>query len=158
MPIIQFATDNIIAIFLALILVMLVIIAISLLGRQSTQNIHPKVSIDLSGQIEQLRQAAEHHADVSAVVEMVRQLDEMDDDAIALLQSYPASVRAATWLHAINLLGSDLQAAQQQLSDAHTSSHAPQATIDHRQRRVDSLRAKLDQAIKASGYTGMHVV
>lgn len=116
--------------------------------------------VDLTPQINQLRQAAEHYTDVSAVVAMIHQLDELDHDARLKLESYPEVVRAAAWLHYINTLGSDLQAAQMKLSDAHQGKdhwaivigvHNQEELIAARQQHVDNLRAKLDKAIELSG-------
>lgn len=163
----QFILDNIAVLVTAgllLIVVLLVVIAL-ILWKGRTTHLRAQLSIGLGDQITELQRAAEHHADVSAVVSMVRQLDEMDEDAVALLGSYPESVRAAAWLHYINRLGSDLQAAQQRLSDAHQHEGAyahfyGDITTARQscQQHVDDVRAKLDKAIELSGHIRLQAV
>ena len=115
--------------------------------------------VEPSRQIDELKAAAQHYADVSAVVEMMRQLDELDEDAVALLKSYPETVRAAAWLHYTNVLGADLQHAQKQLSMAHqTYQRADSHNVKAAQAHVDSVRAKLDHAVQLSGQSGLHAI
>ena len=163
---------------LELSLYIAVIVIIALLGviawqlyRNTRVNlaVYPQLSMDLSDQIQQLKEATEHFVDVSAVVIMMRQLDELDEDALELIKSYPETVRAAALLHYVNVSGADLQAAQKSLSRAHqgqdqwysyggvgvsSQSHLIQA----RQQHVDTIRAKLDHAIELSGHTGLRAV
>lgn len=126
---------------------------VALIRKDTTPTLDLTLSAQFDEAIERLGRAVQHHADVSAVVEMVRQLD-ADPDALELLKSYPETVRAAAWLHYINTLGADLQHAQKSLSNAHTGRtqyYNQQGGIDARQKDVDAIRAKLDAAIKASG-------
>lgn len=145
------------------VVALLVVIAV-LLWKNLERHPQVRLSFELQEQINLLRRAAEHYTNVSAVVAMLQQLDELDEDAVVLLSRYPQSVRAAAWLHYINCLGSDLQLAQQQLSDAHQGvgrysrangfySSLPDAREDC-QTQVNDLRAKLDEAIKLSGQSG----
>ena len=123
-----------------------------LLWRYRNAKMQVLLPVELSRQIDELKAAAQHYADVSAVVEMMRQLDELDEDAVALLKSYPETVRATAWLHYTNVLGADLQHAQKQLSMAHqTYQRADSHSVKAAQAHVDSVRAKLDHAIKLSG-------
>jgi hypothetical protein len=127
---------------------------------------NPKFDLALKAQVDeairQIDRATSHYTDVSAVVEMVRQLD-ADPDVLELIKSYPETVRTAAWLHYINALGADLQAAQKSLSRAHqrmdTSLLGNQESfIASRQHEVDVIRAKLDAAIAASGQSGLRPV
>jgi uncharacterized protein YoxC len=112
----------------------------------------PGLDDQVNGLLNTIRQAA----DVSVVLSMIKQIQDMDEDALALLESYPASLRAAAWLHRINCLGADLQAAQQQLSDAHQGKGVYYAVRDRSaaiaqcQAHVNDLSAKLDWAIEFS--------
>ncbi len=145
-------------------LVVLAFIAVVLLARRPVTPPPREVSIDLTSQIAQIERASAHHADVSAVVSMVREIEKLDEDAVALLQNYPKAIQAAAWLHLINLLGADLQVAQQELSNANRSkggfSRANgfygdiNAARRGCQQHVDNLRAKLDAASKQSGQAG----
>lgn len=123
-----------------------------------------ELTLDFSDQIQEIQNAAKHYADVSAVVSMVRQIDELDDDAVAQLKSYPKKVQAAAWIGLINNLGLDLQKAQKNLSDAHqrkgiyTSVYEIGAARRSCQKHVDDVRAKLDAAVAASGHYGLHTV
>lgn len=149
---------------LALLLVMIffvgIIVGIMLVVAKRLRVMRqPPVVIDLTPQIQQLQAAVEHHADVSAVVAMVRQLDALDENALTLIKSYPETVRAAAWLHYINTLGADLQHAQQQLSAAHQMyRRADSINVEAAQAHVDSIRDKLDRAVELSGQTGLRVV
>lgn len=152
--------------------VIVIIVLLGIIAWQLYRNtrvslaVYPQLSLDLSNQLQQLKEAAEHYADVSAVVTMMRQLDELDEDALELIKSYPETVRAAALLHYINILGSDLQVAQQSLSNAHTGKDAwyhsgynsPAAMLEGRQKHVDTIRAKLDAAVKLSGQSGLRAV
>lgn len=146
---------------LLLIVALLAVIAVLLWGVLKKRP-QAQFLVQLNDEVARLQRAAEHHADVSAVVAMMRQLDELDEDAVELLERYPESVRAAAWLHYINRLGADLQAAQQRLSNAHqgTGPFANYYSGDlpglqkKCQQHVDDLRAKLDKAIELSGQTG----
>jgi hypothetical protein len=110
----------------------------------------------LDNQVNRLLDTIRQAADVSVVLSMVKQIQDMDEDALALLESYPASLRAAAWLHRINCLGSDLKAAQQQLSDAHQGQgmyytmRDRTAAVADCQAHVNDLSAKLDWAIEFS--------
>ncbi len=144
-------------VLLANIILILVLILMQLIrNRKSTQ---VQLSINLTNQIQRLEAAAQHHADVSAVVTMIQQLDELDEDVLELIKSYPETVRAAAWLHYVNVLGSDLQAAQLALSKVHRDHSDPNGpTIKAAQTKVDAIRVKLDKAIAASGQSGLHIV
>ncbi len=124
-------------------------------GRRVDLTFDPQLTAELKKVIDEIGQAARHHADVSAVVELVRQLD-ADPDALELIKSYPETVRAAAWLHYINQLGVALQAAQVKLQKAHDGeldalySYSHREAVTDQQQRVDNLRTKLDAAITAS--------
>ena len=109
------------------------------------------VDFDMSTQIDELKAAAQHHMEVSSVVAMVRQLNELEPDALKQLKSYPQAVRAAAMLHYTNQLGADLREAHKRLSRAHGYDgygwENQQVTA---QAHVDSLQAKLDAAIARS--------
>ncbi len=94
----------------------------------------------------------QHHMAVSAVVEMIRQLDTAEPDALKALEQYPEQVRAAAWVHYINTLGASLKEAQDYLAYCHKTYRSPGSpTIREAQTKVDSLRARLDAAVEASG-------
>ncbi len=116
-----------------------------------------QVAIDASAVLREIELATRHYVDVSAVVEMVQQLEELDENALERLKSYPESVRAAAWLHYINQLGSALQHAQADLNQSYVVSSL--ATLQtQRKAKVDELRSLLDKAILQSGQTGLRVV
>lgn len=157
----SFIVENIAVLALALlaaVVVMLVVIVVVLTRRNHSH--HVRVGVDLTAPLAEIERALSHHTDVSAVVQMVRQIDELDEDAMELLKSYPENVRAAAWLHRINCLGADLQAAQQKLSDSHqgkgsySSVMLTTTSLDaHRKRNqelVDEISNKLNSAIETS--------
>ena len=108
--------------------------------------------------INKLQQAAEHYADVSAVVSMVRQLNELDDVAIEQLKQYPEAVQAAALIHYINCLGAALQAEQSKLEENFRCNRPELAKWNRG--RIDELRKLLDEAVAMSKQTnpGLHVV
>lgn len=147
------ASTVIIAILLALIVILLAVIAFG--------QVHPhyeeQVAIDASAILREVELATRHYVNVSAVVEMVQQLEELDENALERLKSYPESVRAAAWLHYINQLGSALQHVQADLNQSYVVSSL--ATLQtQRKAKVDELRSLLDKAILQSGQTGLRVV
>lgn len=142
---------------LAAVLIVLIAIAVLLaLLLRKQQNITCTLGIQpsIDEVINRLDRAVSHYADVNAVVAMIEQLDE-HPGAIEQLQEYPEAVRTAAWLHYINILGSDLQAAQRRLSNAHQGklhyTLDQQYAIRSAQADVESIRAKLDTAIADSG-------
>jgi len=152
-----------IVILLTLVLVALVVIAFILVKRRKPISLVVDTT-NFENHLEHVMASTAHAAEVSAVLGLMKQLDDQPD-SLALIQSYPETVRAAAWLHYINRLGSDLQYAQKQLSDAHQrkgSYSSPYADIDRLrnacQQHVDSVRAKLDRAIAASGQVGLRKV
>lgn len=129
-----------------------------LIRKQANPTLDLSLSTQVSEAIQEIDRAISHHVDVSAVAEMVRQLD-ADPDVLELIKSYPETVRAAAWLHYINTLGADLQHAQKGLSKAHALYSNPQSpSTIQAQANVDAIRAKLDAAIKASGQSGLRPV
>ena len=151
------------AIYATPVLLVIVAMLIGLLLRKqgtahlkATIDVSPQMAAELEAVIHRIGAAAAHHADVSAVVELVRQLD-ANPDALELIKSYPETVRAAAWLHYVNSLGASLQVAQNCLRKAHDGSYdrsylyGHNAAVDDWQKRVDALRVKLDAAIAASG-------
>lgn len=145
-------TTLLVLIAVLLVLVVIVLFSTSRSSRTLTYNLQldPKFRNEMDGMLNGIR----HAADISAVLGLLDQLEE-NPDAVALLQNYPETVRAAAWLHYINRLGSDLQHAQSELSNAHQSNYAFPGTkemaITSAQSHVDKVRSKLDTAIKASG-------
>ena len=150
----------------ALSIVLLIVIAVLLIGvlivlvkrRKPTT-----VVLDTTGftaELDRIMKSTAHAADVSAVLGLMEGLQE-HPDALALIQDYPKTVQAAAWMHYINRLGSDLQAAQTMLSHAHqqTGPYMHEYRIDEArkacQQHVDNLQSKLDAAVKASG--GSHL-
>ena len=153
----------------ALSIVLLIVIAALLIGvlivlvkrRKPTT-----VVLDTTGftaELDRIMKSTAHAAEVSAVLGLMKDLEDYPD-ALALIAEYPKTVQAAAWMHGINQLGSDLQAAQTMLSHAHqqTGPYAPgkfygnlAASQEAQQRHVDNVQAKLDAAVVASG--GSHL-
>ena len=71
------------------------------------------LGFDIEAMIADIEEAAAHHADISAVIELVRQLDESPASAEALAD-YPASVAAAALAHRADQLGHMIQFDQQE--------------------------------------------
>lgn len=149
----------------ALSIVLLIVIAALLIGVLVVLVKRHKpttVVLDSTGftaELDRIMKSTAHAAEISAVLGLTKDLED-NPDALALIQDYPETVRAAAWLHYINRLGSDLQAAQTVLSHAHqqTGPYEPgrfygdlASAQKARQQHVDIVRAKLDAVIKASG-------
>ena len=94
----------------ALSIVLLIVIAALLIGvlvvlvkrRKPTT-----VVLDTTGftaELDRIMKSTAHAAEVSAVLGLMKDL-ENNPDALALIQDYPETVRAAAWLHYINRLG-----------------------------------------------------
>lgn len=132
-------------------LMLLVAIVALLWRRDDTYLVELNVRPEIEASIQRLATAARHYGDVSAVVEMVRQLD-ADPDAAALIQSYPQTVRAAAWLHYINVLGATLHSLQEQEAMARQRGFVGSA--DEYRQQVVNVREQLDAAIAASGQSG----
>ncbi|MFZ1258508.1 MAG: hypothetical protein WAQ25_03500 [Candidatus Saccharimonas sp.] len=106
--------------------------------------------------IKRIRTGIEHHAEVSAVLGLMKQLD-ADPGALELIKEHPKTVQAAAALHYVNTLGAALLYAQHKLQDAHAGNSralAPfgnykKAAIEGWQAEVDSIRAKLNAAVDA---------
>ncbi len=129
----------------------------ALLRKRST-SVDPTLVAQLDAATERLGAAVRHHVDVNAVVEMIRQMDAMDTDALELLKQYPATVQAAAWTHYIDTLGESLVVAQNNLRNNHDWYGANDRMTMSSQQTVDAIRAKLDAAVKASGQTGLRAV
>ncbi len=143
----------IVCLLLLAILVALVVIIVAFARMRTEPMIVDTTNLDTV--LARIEQSAEHAANVSAVIGLVRQLD-ANPDALELIKNYPETVRAAAWLHHINLLGADLRYAQQRLSDAHQGkirdfTRSNQQIVDEYQQKVDAIRTKLDAAIMVSG-------
>lgn len=146
----EFLNQYGVLIALGLIVILLVIITVQLRHRT-----RPTLQADEAGAaferaLQVLGETTGHYADVSAVLAMVRQIDEMDEDAVRLLESYPDSVRAAAWLHYINNLGAALQAEQDNLR-RNFQVYGNGMGVEE---RIRELRSKLDDAIAQSRQTG----
>lgn len=160
------STLDFIAVLLVGILIVLIVIFVAL-WRRNHMMARPLAvdSVSLASALEQIKEASAHAASVSAVLSLMDQLED-NPDALELIKSYPETVRAAAWLHYINILGADLQAAQVQLSHAHRGTgpyqhYSPTSLQQFRmdcQDQVNIIRGKLDAAIKASGQTGLRPV
>lgn len=150
---------------LALITVTLIALLVVLIRNKSKPAVITVDTTQFDAELERIMSATAHAADVSAVLKLMEQLDD-NEDALELIKSYPETVRAAAWLHYINTLGADLQAAQKDLSDAHQGKgrfqyHHGYMLADLRkgtQEHVDMIRAKLDKAVAASGQSGLRLV
>jgi len=145
-----------------ILLLLILVVAVVALHRMRSQSVNLAMDTGaIDDAIERLQHSVAHVVDVSAVVELIAQLD-ANPDAIELLKDYPEKVRAAAWLHYINKLGSDLQHAQNILSSAHRGEinygYERSKHISNAQRHVDEVRAKLDAAITASGQPRLHKV
>jgi hypothetical protein len=108
------------------------------------------------------KNAVAHVTIVSEVYALVENLDG-NPDALELLKKYPETVRAAAWLHYINILGDDLHAADDALSLAHRLDANYLGTskgyrIETAQNHVNSLRIELDEAVKRSGQPSLRLV
>lgn len=148
----------IVLVAIVVVIVLLAVIATSIKKQQIIAYVEPSSAAE--AQITQLKEAANHYTDVSAVVAILNQLGQMDNDALERLKSYPETARAAALLHYVSILESDLEAAQESLSRAHTGkdrsysySHinSQSELINERQQHVNNLRDKLDEAVKLSG-------
>ena len=148
------ASMVIIAILLAFIVILLAVIAFG----QPHPHYDEQVAIDASAILREVQLATRHYVDVSAVVAMVQQNEEMNEDARERLSSYPQQVSAAAWLHYINTLGQALQNAQTEFAQSYIGQAHTAATRQHRQAKVEELRVLLDRAIELSGQTGLRVV
>ena len=149
------ASTVIIAILLTLIVILLVVIAF---GQKTHPHYDEQVAIDASAILREVQLATRHYVDVSAVVAMVQQIEEMNEDARERLSSYPQQVSAAAWLHYINTLGQALQDAQTELAQSYIGHAHTAATRQHRKEKVEELRAMLDRAIELSVQTDLRVV
>lgn len=116
----------------------------------------PGQALRIDEAAERLAAAVKHHVDVSAVVEMVRQLD-ADPNALELIKTYPETVRVAAWLHYIDTLGASLQTAQTRLGRAYAEGSMAYVIESYKQ-QVDDIRAELDAVLKASGQSGLRAV
>jgi YesN/AraC family two-component response regulator len=156
-PILSF----LIVLLLLAILVVLIIAAARNRSRPTDGRISPIDKEELEQILSRIIQALEHHADVSAVVALIKGLD-ADPDALEKIKEFPEKVRATSWLHYINLLGVDLKAAQEHLSREHRSTYGSSSfkasMVSSAQTEVNSIRAKLDAAIEASGMSRVHAV
>lgn len=157
------------ALSIAILLVVIVALLIGLLIMLAKRRNPTPVVLDTSGftaELDRIMTSTAHAADVSAVLGLMEGLEE-HPDALALIQDYPKTVQAAAWMHYINRLGSDLQAAQTMLSHAHqqTGPYAPNKYFGNitsaqkaQQQLVDMIRTKLDAAVVASGGSHMRPV
>lgn len=142
---------------LIVLIVIAGLLALMLLTRRRDQLVEVQVT-GVDEAIVRLGRAVEHHVDVSAVVSLIRQI-EQHPDALEQLRHYPETVRAAAWLHYINCLGADLQAAQSELSRMQQTYSPRVSYVTDAQEKVDAIRSKLDAAIMASGQKfGPHAV
>lgn len=101
--------------------------------------------------VEEIAKVTQHHVDVAAVVEMVRQLDD-DPSMIEQLKNYPLAVQRALLVHLADQLGQALREAQVDLRKAHTGSYDYHAgghrgAVNKRQAEVDEIRGKLDRLV-----------
>ncbi|HEX7484450.1 MAG TPA: hypothetical protein VF281_04865 [Candidatus Saccharimonadales bacterium] len=144
---------------IAVVLLAIIVVLLTRLLRKpmGPRNVEFLLNTNVEEVLERVGKGVKHHADVSAVLALMDQIEE-HPDAIKRLQEYPEMVRAAAWLHYINCLGADLQSAQNRLSAAHraTTDHHftetyKQNAITTAQKHVNDVRAKLDAAIAASG-------
>lgn len=99
--------------------------------------------------LSEINDSIKHHAEISAVLGLIKQLD-ADPDAMELINSYPQTVRAAAMLHYVNTLGSALQHAQDDLARIHKHYGSTAQVTTSAQQDVDSIRHKLDAAVAAS--------
>ena len=135
---------------IVMLLNLIAIILFALLRKQQTAPKMISIAPGVDEAIERLKQSVEHHVDVSAVVGMINSFD-THPGALERLKNYPEDVRAAAWLHYINGLGAALQRAQKSLKQALEEKYITDPYIELTQRKVDTIRAKLDAAIAASG-------
>lgn len=147
---------------LAALIVGLILLGLTLRQIRKERLLTARIEVvDLTPQIKQIQAAASHYADVSAVVAMIRQLDELDEDAVELLGEYRDQVVAATWLHWINHLAAALQKAQEELATALTPGgyvYYSSEKIQSLQQRVQTLRTLLTKAYADSGKSHLRVV
>ena len=156
MALVEFLNNNAGATITLLLALVLVALTVLILRKPVAP---PEFTVvDSVDTINKLQQAAEHYADVSAVVSMVRQLNELDDVAIEQLKQYPEAVQAAALIHYINCLGAALQAEQSKLEENFRCNRPELAKWNRG--RIDELRKLLDEAVAMSKQTnpGLHVV
>lgn len=127
--------------------------------RKADPQLDVRLKEELNAIIDRLGRAVQHHVEVSAVVELVRQLD-ADPKALELIKSYPETVRAAAWLHYINTLGAALQHSQKRLSDQYRNDDGKDrySYVSSAHKQVNAIRAELDAAIAASDGGGLRTV
>ena len=127
--------------------------------RKADPQLDVRLRDELDAIVDRLGRAVQHHVEVSAVVELVRQLD-ADPKALELIKSYPETVRAAAWLHYINTLGEALQHSQKRLSDQYRNDDGKDrySYVSSAHKQVNAIRAELDAAIAASGGGGLRAV
>lgn len=86
-----------------------------------------------------------------AVTKLARQLS-ADPEPMKQAKMHAESIRAAAWLHYIELLGKDLRKAQEVLSNTQrwhmANSYEFSFYVGPEQHAVDTIRAKLDAAVK----------
>ncbi len=142
-------------ILVALCLIALILIAMYFKPSSGTS---PKAIADIDNAIKSLDATIGHHVQVSAVLAMVKQIEEGDPNAVKLLKLYPEQVRAAAWLYTINKLGVDIKAETDKLSGAHKTFGANHPYTKDVQASLDAMYTKLGAATAASGQRGLHVV
>lgn len=144
---------------LLVMILIAILITIVVLARKRSANNQPNVltvdTVSLTEAVQRITNASAHAAQVSAVLSLVEQLEE-HPDALERIREYPQLVVAATRVHYVNTLGSDLQYAQDQLSKAHRGqlnarySYDRNRAIKAEQALVDALQAKLETAEAAT--------
>jgi len=109
--------------------------------------------------LEQIAAATAHYADVSAVLETVHQLEELGEDAIERLMTYPEQVRAASIMYRADQLGRAINALSVAATNERTQ-HSPgyeqrAAALDT---QVERLQKALDALVTLSGGKSLHAV
>lgn len=148
--------------FMAAVLLLLIIIAmlilIAMLNKNTNANMAARVNNAIDGTIQRLDAAIEHHAEIDAILAIIKQIDDGNFDAVELLKQFPEKLCAAAWLYTINKLGADIEVETSRLSGAHRTWGAHNNYTIGVQASLDAMRAKLNAAIAASAKLDEHVV
>ena len=145
-------------ILLVIIILLGVLVYGTIFGRKEVQvQLTVEAEQRLRAVIDEIEANTRHYADVSAVVAMVRQINN-DPELLDELRSYPEEVSATAWLHYINVLGSTLQTLQNREGEVLKAYSPSSSDAKHAQNNVKAAREKLDEAIEASGLSGLRVV
>jgi hypothetical protein len=132
-------------VLLVIIAGLLVIIAVALIKSMQRNPIVPLID----DAIERFGQAAQHHAEVNAVLALTQQF-QSDPDLLARLPEYSREVVAAALLFRVNTIGNDIKQVQMELSRARASraSSAGSTVMEpHYRGSVENIEQQLEHLL-----------